>query len=88
MCVVSVVGKSLVKSVVKPAKPASAGVNSSVKAGVNSSVKAGVNSSIKTGAKHVTKTAEKTPKQENPPTKEPVDIHKIFNRSGSVLPIL
>lgn len=28
------------------------------------------------------KTTKESPKQENAPTKESVDIHKIFNRSG------
>ena len=58
---VSVVGKSLVKSVAKPV--------------AKTATKTTAKPVVHTGVKHATKAVTKT-------TKESVDIHKIFNRSG------
>ena len=69
---VSVVGKSLVKSVAKPV----------AKTATKTTAKPVVHTGVKHATKAVTKTTKESPKQENAPTKESVDIHKIFNRSG------
>ena len=58
---VSVVGKSLVKSVAKPV--------------AKMATKTTAKPVVHTGVKHATKAVTKT-------TKESVDIHKFFNRSG------